>query len=72
MSELPDNLLARIVTAREAFLDGDPDYAEELLADLERECQPPVGHRCECGRSFRFPGELEAHEFTAHAWRSTA
>jgi hypothetical protein len=72
VSELPDLLLARIVAAREAVLDGGPIYADELLTDLERDHGPASRYRCECGRSFRFPGELVQHEFEAHAWRRTA
>jgi hypothetical protein len=73
-SFLPD-LEARIVAAREAAEDGDFDYVRDLLGDLERDLLDRARrrHRCdECGRRFRFPGELDHHRFEAHSWRWAA
>jgi hypothetical protein len=64
--------LTLLVAARQALSAGDTIYADELLEDLETALHQRVmqGHRCEeCGRRFRWPGELEHHRLEAHAWR---
>ena len=66
---------ARIERALDAVVDGDREFAAELLRDVlaSQRTVLPV-HRCnDCGRRFRFPGERDTHlERCPGAWRRAA
>jgi hypothetical protein len=72
------NILGRIVRAREALEDGDIAFAAEILADLEIDLAGgfrstvPCSNSCpDCGRAFRWPGQLADHRDLAH-WQEAA
>jgi hypothetical protein len=74
MRSAPARQLTLVIAAREALSTGDTIYADELLEDLEREVRGRVVHRhrcAECGRKFRWPGQLEHHQLEAHGWRAS-
>ena len=56
------HLASRVIAAREAVECGDRDLALGLLIDLERDVAPRRSRsRCECGRTFEWPGLLFVH-----------
>lgn len=72
------NLVARVVSIREALEVGDVGLAYAIAADLEDEI---VGGRiadrvqCDgCGRGFSWPGLLDRHHLSGAcpAWREAA
>jgi len=64
-------VLGRIIVAREALEDGDLDYCATILSDLEDDLAAGEpfyrveNFRCGCGAAFRWPGELQHHQYAA-------
>ncbi len=64
-------VLGRIVVAREALEVGDDSLAYDVLVDLEHDlasCEASRAvrkFRCRCGAAFRWPGELQHHQYAA-------
>ena len=56
------SLAAAITRAREAIIDGETSIAVEILAELERELEPPRSLDCpDCRLTFGWPGERDRH-----------
>jgi hypothetical protein len=67
-----DDVYMRVDAALEAADAGDVPHARDLLRDLKEDLRRKVElrHVCdECGRPFRYPGALEAHQLEAHTWK---
>jgi hypothetical protein len=57
------NVVSRVIAARDALSVGDPELAEAILDDLERDLeQDNPRHSCACGLTFPWPGLLAQHQ----------
>jgi hypothetical protein len=63
VTDLSD-IVSRLIRSQEAIVDGDPELALAVLADLERDLTPRgPAYSCDsCGSRFPWPGELRRHE----------
>ena len=64
-------VLGRVIVAREALQDGDLTYCATILRDLEDDLAAGDSSdvvrkfRCGCGAAFRWPGELQHHQYAS-------